>query len=51
MYSEVTAFLMKDSTTITVYKSIVTSTNQTISLTGSHLIYGRKCSTDNFAAM
>ena len=50
-YSEVGAFLMKEHTAIVTYKSIVTSLNQTISLTGNHLIYGRKHSTENFFAM
>ena len=36
---------------VTTYKSLMTSLNQTISLTENHLIYTRKMSTDRFNPM
>ena len=50
-YSEIKAFLMKEHTAVTMYQQITTSTNQTISLTGNHLIYVRKRFTDNFLSL
>ena len=38
-YSEVRTFLTKDSSGINMFKSITTSMNRTITLTGNHLIY------------
>ena len=40
-YSEVRTFLMKDYSVINMYKSITTSMNRTITLTGNHLIYAK----------
>ena len=39
--SEVTTFLKKKRDTVTLYKSTVT-VNETLSLTGNHLVYARK---------
>ena len=50
-YSEVRAFLEKDFTVITKYKSLTTIWNETLTLTGNHLIYGRKNCTDKFNPM
>ena len=47
-YSEVRTFMMEDHTVINDYMSITTSWNNTISLTGNHLIYARKNSTKKF---
>ena len=41
-YSEVRAFLKKQPTIITEYKSITTLGKEIITLTGNHLLYGRK---------
>ena len=46
-YSEVRAFLKKQSGIITQYRSIVT-VNETLTLTGNHLIYARENSADQF---
>ena len=51
IYSEVTSFLEKQQDTTTVYKSIATSGNKTIHLTGNHPIYTRKSGTDRFYPM
>ena len=51
IYSEVRAFLEKDFTVITKYKSLTTIWNETLTLTGNHLIYGRKNCTDKFNPM
>ena len=50
-YSEVRAFLEKELTVITKYKSITTIWNETLTLTGNHLIYARKNCTDKFDPM
>ena len=42
VYSEVKSFLDKQSAPVSMYKSITTSNNKTITLSGSHLIYARK---------
>ena len=47
-YSEVIAFMHKDDSAIGAYKSIMTSRNKTISLSGSHLIYARINHNDKF---
>ena len=41
-YNKVTAFIRKKSINTSSYKSILTSCNKTIRLTGSYLIYSRK---------
>ena len=41
-FSEVKAFLKKQPHVTTTYKSITTSTNQTITLSPNHMIYARK---------
>ena len=50
-YSEVEAFLEKQYTMITMYKSITTSQFKKISLTGSHLIFTKKEYADQFDPM
>ena len=50
-YSTITTFLDKRPFEITNYVSIMTSGNQSISLTGDHPIYARKCATDKFNLM
>ena len=47
-YNEVIAFMHKDDSVIGAYKSILTSWNKTISLSGSHLIYARISHNDKF---
>ena len=47
-FSEVITFLKKRHTGITMYKSINISGNRTICLTGNHIIYSRKYSTEMF---
>ena len=49
--SEVKSFLMKEKTVTSIYKSITTALNKTITLSGSHLIYARRLSTDHFMAV
>ena len=49
-YSEVRTFLQKRSS-ISMYKSLTTDMNVTISLTGNHLIYTRKNEMDIFHAL
>ena len=51
MYSKLRTFLKKQNATVLKYKSIATSVNNTITLTGNHLIYGRKSFTDEFNPM
>ena len=48
VYSAVMTFLKIKHSEVTMYKSIKISGNKTIDLTGNHLIYSRKCSTDKF---
>ena len=50
-YSEIRTFMKKQPVAMTVYKSIKTSLNYTISLTGEHLIHARKSGTDKFNPM
>ena len=50
-YSEVRAFLQKQPNIITKYKSITTLGNKIITLTGNHLIYGRKGCVDQIGPM
>ena len=50
-YNEVRAFLHKQPTVTKEYKSITTSLNTTISLSGNHLIFARKVFTDKFQPM
>ena len=51
IYTEVTSFLDKRHATINIYKSIETFGNETISLSGKHLIYGRRKWTEIFKPM
>ena len=46
-YSQVTMFL-KQPNQILKYQSITTVGNETLSLTGNHLVYARKCNSDQF---
>ena len=50
-YGEVTVFLKKRPTVTTMYKSITTTSKNTIRLTENHLIYTRKSCTDKFIPM
>ena len=50
-YSEVRTFMKKQSTMVGMYRSITTSLNKTISLSGDHLIYARSPGTDKFNPM
>ena len=50
-YSYIDTFLHKQHNVAIMYKSIRTSLNETITLTGSHLIYSRKSFTDKFNEM
>ena len=47
-FSEVRGFLKKQETVIYTYKSIRTSKNITITLTGNHLIYVQKSYAEKF---
>ena len=49
--SEVIAFLMKEPSAVNMYKSIETSKNTTITLTGNHLIYTKNGNADPFHPM
>ena len=49
--SKVKAFVQNQPTVTDVYKSITTSKNKTIHLTGNHLIYARKGSAGKFSMM
>ena len=51
IYSEVASFLEKQQDITTMYKSIATSGNTTIHLTGNHPVYTRKSGTDKFIPM
>ena len=50
-YSEVKLFLVKEFDVVTEYKTITTSSNRTISLSGNHLIFSRKADCDKFYPM
>ena len=49
-YSEVKAFLKKEPDGVLEYKSI-TSCNETLTLTGNHLLYAKDKSVDKFHPM
>ena len=51
MYSKIRTFVKRDPVSITKYKSITTSCNKSISLSGNHLIYVRKGPEGKFNAM
>ena len=51
MFSEIKTFMKKQPTVATMYKSIRTSLNYTISLTGEHLIHARLSGGDKFNIM
>ena len=50
-YSKVIALLEKQNTTMARYKSMTTDWNRTITLSRTHLIYGRKEYTNQFKPM
>ena len=50
-YSEVRTFLMKESSVINMFKSITTSMNSTVTLTGNHLIYAKNGKANQFYPM
>ena len=50
IYSEVRSFLKKKQKIITGYMSIVTG-NETLTLTGNHLVYASKRSDDQYKSM
>ena len=47
-YSEVISFVEKQHALTTMFKSITTSFNNTVTLTGNHLIYARRSSVEKF---
>ena len=49
MYSDIKTFLHKDDATIGLYVKIMTAANNTISFSGSHLIYATKNCNDKFS--
>ena len=51
IYSEVKTFLKTQSDVIINYNSITTSLNETLIVTGNHLIYARRCFNDKFNPM
>lgn len=51
LYSEVGTFMKKDYAITSDFKSITTSGNKTISLTGDHPIFSRNGDADQFNAM
>ena len=51
MYSDIKTFLHKDDTTIGIYVKIMTAANNTIFLSGNHLIYATKNSNDKLSPM
>ena len=51
MYSDIKTFLHKDAAAISLYVKIVTAANNTISLSGNHLIYATKNCNDKFSPM
>ena len=51
MYSEVRTFLKRQRTVTSMYKSVTTSSNNTILLSGNHPIYARQSPTDKFKPM
>ena len=50
-YSEVKAFLTKEESVASGYRSITTLTKKTIQLSSNHLLYTRRSSSDKFAPM
>ena len=48
MYSEVRTFLHMEPELITKYKAITTFNNESITLSGNHLVYAREMYTDRF---
>ena len=50
-FSEVLSFLEKKAAQISKYKSITTSSNTTIQLSGNHLMYAQKGSKSKYNAM
>ena len=50
-YNEVVAFLERHSKVITQYRSITTSSNDTLIATGNHLVYAKKHDTTQFNPM
>ena len=50
-YSEVKIFLVKQPDVVTEYRTITTSSNRTISLSGNHLIYTHESGSDKFLPM
>ena len=51
VYSQIRTFMEKQPTAATTYKSIKTSLNHTISLTGNHLLYARLSGAEKFNTM
>ena len=49
--SEIRSFMKKQPEVMTIYRSITTTLNKTISLTGSHLIYARQTTSGKFNPM
>ena len=49
--SEITVFLKKQHTVTTMYRSITTTWNTTITLSGNHLIFARRNLTHKFSPM
>ena len=50
-YTKVRTFIKKQPTMSMMYRTITTNGNITIRLTGNHLIYARKKSTEEFSAV
>ena len=50
-YNEVRTFLKKDSLAMVRYKSITTSSNDSLTLSGDHLVFSRKSHNDEFNSM
>ena len=51
MYNEIKTFLHKDDATIGLYVKIMTTANNTIVLSGNHLIFATKNCNDKFSPM
>ena len=51
MYSDIKTFLHKDDAAIGLHIKIMTAANNTISLSGNHLIYATKNCSDKFSPM
>ena len=50
-YSEVITFLQSEPIMVAKYMSITTSCNKSLALSGNHLVYARKYSTDELNTM